>query len=158
VIIARVATVRVTQFVDGSVHEAETCWYDTARWPDWVDELSRVIAVEGDWPRAGANVTWQSGPAGRGRVRERVVAYEPLAGQTLEVEDDAVTGTQQVSFEATEGGVEVTLSLAYSIKRRSPLTPLIDVLFVRRPMTISLAKTLSRFGVVLAESREPSVG
>jgi hypothetical protein len=156
--IGGVATVAAKQTVDGSVPEAEAFWYDTARWPDWVDELARVIAVEGDWPRPGASVTWQSGPAGRGRVRERVVAYEPLAGQTLEVEDDSITGTQQVEFVPVEGGVEITLSLAYAIKRRSPLTPLIDRLFVRRPMTISLTRTLSRFAAALAESREASVG
>ena len=152
------ATVSVTQFVDGTVHDAESCWYDTARWADWVDELARVVTVERDWPRPGATVTWESGPAGRGRVRERVIAYEPLAGQTVEVEDDSITGTQRVVFEPTGDGVEVQLSLSYSIKRRSPVTPLVDLLFVRRPMTTSLTRTLSRFGVALAESRGPSVG
>jgi Polyketide cyclase / dehydrase and lipid transport len=144
--------------LDGTVHEAETCWYDTTRWRDWVDELARIVAVDGDWPKRGATVIWESGPAGRGRVRERVVAYEPLAGQTVEVEDDSISGTQRVVFDPAGDGVEVQLSLSYSIKRRSPLTPLLDLLFVRRPMTISLTKTLSRFGVALAESRQPSVG
>jgi hypothetical protein len=153
-----VTTVHVKQLLDGTVHEAETCWYDTARWPDWVDELARVVAVEGDWPQRGASVIWESGPAGRGRVRQTVIAYEPLAGQTVEIEDDSITGTQRVEFEPTGGGVEVQVSLRYSIKRRSPLTPLLDVLFVRRPMTISLTRTLSRFGAALAESRQPSVG
>ena len=50
------------------------------------------------------------------------------------------------------------LTLRYSIKRRSPLTPLVDLLFVRRPMTISLTRTLTRFAVALAGSRQPSVG
>ena len=153
-----VATVSVRQLLEGTVHEAETCWYDTARWPDWVDGLARIVAVEGDWPRRGATVIWESGPAGRGRVTERVIEYEPLAGQTVEVEDDSITGTQSVAFDPAGDGVEVELSLTYSIKRRSPLTPLVDRLFVRRPMTLSLAKTLSRFGAALAESRQPSVG
>jgi hypothetical protein len=153
-----VRTVRVTQRLDASVHEAETCWYDTARWPGWVDSLARVIAVEGEWPRVGATVVWESGPAGRGRVRERVIVYEPLAGQTVEVEDDSISGTQRVAFNPVDAQVEVELTLSYSIKRRSPLTPVIDVLFVRRPMTISLTKTLSRFAVVLAESRHAGVG
>ncbi len=152
------STVRVKQLLDGTAHDAETCWYDTARWPDWVDELARIVVVEGDWPQAGATVIWESGPAGRGRVRETVVAYEPLAGQTVEVEDDSITGTRRVAFDPTGDGVEVQLRLSYSIKRRSPFTPLVDLLFVRRPMTTSLAKTLTRFGVALAESRQPSVG
>jgi Polyketide cyclase / dehydrase and lipid transport len=153
-----VATVRVTHSLDGSVHEAETCWYDVARWPDWVDGLTRVVAVEGDWPQPGAKVIWESGPAGRGRVTERVTAYEPLAGQTVEIEDDSIRGTQRVLFAPAEHGAQIELTLSYSIKRRSPLTPLVDVLFVRRPMTISLTKTLHRFGLALADSRQPSVG
>ena len=152
------ATVRVTHLFDGSVHEAETCWYDVARWPDWVDGLTRVVAVEGDWPRPGAKVTWESGPAGRGRVTERVTAYEPLAGQTVAVEDDSISGTQRVVFDPAEDGVQIELTLSYAIKRRSPLTPLVDLIFVRRPMTISLTKTLGRFGLALADSRQPSVG
>ncbi len=148
----------VRQAFPGSVQEAERCWYDTDRWPEWIDELARVVAVEGDWPRPGATVTWESGPAGRGRVRECVLAYEPMVGQTLEVEDDSIRGHQSVSFTAVEHGVEIALSLRYVIKRRSPLTPLLDVLFVRRPMATSVARTLTRFGLRLAESREPSVG
>jgi Polyketide cyclase / dehydrase and lipid transport len=153
-----VATVRVNQLLDGTVHEAETCWYDTSRWPEWVDELTRVVAVEGDWPWPGATVIWESGPAGRGRVRERVIAYEPLGGQTVEVEDDSITGTQRVAFDPAAEGVELQLALSYSIKRRSPLTPLLDLVFVRRPMTISLTRTVTRFALALAGSREPNVG
>ena len=157
-IIARLATVRVTDSFECSVHEAETRWYDVARWPDWVDGLTRVVAVEREWPRLGASVTWESGPAGRGRVTERVIEYEPLAGQTVEVEDGSIRGTQRVEFDPGRNGVRIALTLSYSIKRRSPLTPLVDLLFVRRPMTISLTKTLERFGLALAASREPSVG
>jgi hypothetical protein len=91
-------------------------------------------------------------------VQERVIAYEPLAGQTVEVEDDSIRGTQTVAFNPADGGVEIELALSYSIKRRSPLTPVIDLLFVRRPMAISLTKTLTRFAVVLADSRQDGVG
>jgi hypothetical protein len=140
------------------VHEAETRWLDTARWPRWVDGLQRVVEVDGDWPRPGSSVVWESGPAGRGRVRERVVDYEPLAGQTLEVEDDSLRGLQSVLFTPVEGGVEVALALEYTIKRRSLVMPLVDRLFVRRPMATSLGKTLAGFAVELAESRHPTVG
>jgi hypothetical protein len=153
-----VGSVRVSESFPGSVHEAETCWYDTSRWPQWVDELAHVISVEGEWPSHGSVVKWQSGPAGRGRVTERVVDYEPLQRYTVEVEDDSITGEQTASFDPVEDGVEVTLALAYRIKRRSPLTPLIDVLFVRRLMITSLQKTLGSFGAVLAESRRSGVG
>ncbi len=35
----------------------------------------------------GGGVTWESGPAGRGRVTETVVDYVPAGGQTVEVGD-----------------------------------------------------------------------
>jgi hypothetical protein len=153
-----VGAVRVSESFPGSVHEAERCWYDTASWPRWVDELARVVSVEGEWPQHGSAVIWQSGPAGRGRVTERVVEYEPLEGYTVEVEDDSITGEQKVSFDPVEDGVEVELALRYRIKRRSPLTQLVDALFVRRVMIGSLEKTLGGFGGVLAESRRSGVG
>lgn len=148
----------VSEVFPGSVHEAESCWYDTGRWPQWVSGLVRVTGVAGDWPMPGASVSWESGPAGRGRVRETVTAYQPLAGQTLAVEDDSISGTQSVAFSPAPDGVEVALTLEYVIKRRSPFTPIVDRLFVRRPMTISLTETLTRFGAALAQSRRSSVG
>src|SRR5438067_2519823 len=142
----------------GSVHEAEMLWYDTPRWPSWVDGLDRVTGVEPRWPQLGATVTWQSGPAGRGRVVERVVAYEPLSGQTVEVQDDSIRATQTVSFVPEDANVAVTLSLGYELKRRSPLMRVVDVLFIRRAMTRSLEQTLSRFGAELGAARRPDVG
>ena len=88
---------RVALTLPGSVHEAERLWYDTGRWPSWVDGLAEVTAVDPGWPHAGASVTWSSGPAGRGRVVERVVEHEPLAGQELEVEDDSLRGRQRIT-------------------------------------------------------------
>lgn len=134
----------------GSVHEAETLWYDIDRWVAWVDGLEAIVSVDGDWPSVGASVVWQSGPAGRGRVTERVAEHEPLEGQTVEVQDDSITGRQSVTFTPDEHAVEVTLRLEYRIKRRSPITPLLDVLFVRNAFKASLRATLHRFGVELA--------
>lgn len=140
------ATVRVTGTFRGTVHQAECCWYDTARWPSFMDEVARVIQVSVPWPEAGGSVVWESGPAGRGRVSERVVSYEPLSGQTVAVEDATMTAEQTVWFVPAPEGVEVVLELEYRIKRRNPLTPLIDVVFIRRLMAGSLARTLTRFG------------
>jgi len=152
-----VPTVRVAEALPGSVHEAETCWYDTRRWPAWIDGLARVVAVEGDWPSAG-RVIWESGPAGRGRVVEDVVEQEPLHGQTVAVEDDSIEGRQSVSFTPVEAGVEVALALSYRIKKRSVFTPLVDLLFVRRAMATSLRTTLLRFGAELSSARRADVG
>ena len=141
--------VQVAQTFPGSVAEAEVRWYDTAGWPAWVDGCDRVVGVDGPWPRVGAAVTWESGPAGRGEVTERVAAQQPGTGQTLEVRDASITGRQTVTFTAAPGGVTVTLRLEYRLLRRSPILPIIDLLFIRRAMAQSLERTVSRFGARL---------
>jgi hypothetical protein len=143
--------VTATQTFRGSVSAAESRWYDVTRWASWVDGFDHLVETSGDWPQAGSSVTWQSGPAGRGRVTERVIAHEPLEGQTLKVEDDAIRGRQRVSFTPDDEHVEVKLSLEYEIKQSSFFTPLIDLLFIRRAMAASLNATLGRFGGQLSE-------
>jgi hypothetical protein len=133
-----------------SVSEAQARWYDTERWPAWIDGLRRVTTVEGDWPQAGARVTWESNPVGRGCVVEVVLSYEPGVGQTLEVQDDSIRGRQSVSFGALDGGVAVELALEYELKARTLATPVVDALFIRRAMTASLHTTLAGFGAELA--------
>jgi hypothetical protein len=141
--------VEVTLGFPGSVHDAESLWYDTGRWVAWVDGLDAVVSVDGDWPRVGATVVWQSGPAGRGRVTERVVEYEPLGGQTVDVKDDALTGRQSISFAPDEHAVEITLRLEYRVTKRSIVTPIVDLLFIRNAVRASLRATLARFGLEL---------
>jgi Polyketide cyclase / dehydrase and lipid transport len=147
-------SVTVARSFPGTVSEAERCWYDTERWYRWVDGLDRVLAVDRAWPDPGGSVRWESNPAGRGQVTERVVAREPRHGQTLEVQDASIRGRQRVAFAALDPGVEVTLTLEYEIERRTPLTPLVDLLFIRRAMATSLATTVSRFGIELQAARQ----
>jgi hypothetical protein len=78
-------------------------------------------------------------------VTERVVSYEMRLGQTLEVEDATLMGRQSVSFAPGPDSVEVTLTLDYRIKDRTPFTPLVDLLFVRRVMADALRRTVTRF-------------
>ena len=61
-----------------------------------------------------ASAHW-SGPAGRGRVVERVIAYEPLRGQALEVDDDSISGRQSVAFAGAGERVQVSLTLDYKL-------------------------------------------
>jgi Polyketide cyclase / dehydrase and lipid transport len=144
--------------VSGSVHEAQTCWLDVSRWPDWVDGVARVVSVDGGWPAVGARVVWESGPSGRGRATEVVRAYVPLERLVVFVEDSLMQGEQSVTFEPAAAGVQVEVKLEYRIKRRSPFTLLIERLFVRRPMALSLSRTLERFGSALDASRARSLG
>jgi Polyketide cyclase / dehydrase and lipid transport len=150
-----VRAIRVTQTVPGTVYDVEQRWYDTSRWPIWIEGLRRVVHVSEGWPGVGSSVTWDSGPAGRGHVVERVVAHEALAGQTVEVEDASIIGRQSVAFVPVHDGVEVQLALSYEVRKRSLFTPLVDALFIKRAMTTSLATTLGRFGAEMGSRRAP---
>jgi polyketide cyclase/dehydrase/lipid transport protein len=140
--------------VPGLASEAEALWYDHRRWPTFVDGLHHVARIEGDWPRAGARVVWDSHPGGRGRVVERVVAFEPRAGQTLEVEDERLRAVQRVAFTPVGGGVVVALELGWTRKEQRGVAAIVEGLFVRRPQRASLERTLRRFATELASERE----
>jgi hypothetical protein len=125
---------------------AEELWYDTRRWPTFVDGLGHVQRVEDGWPRQpGALVVWDSKPGGRGRVLERVVSFEARVGQTLEVEDEKIHGRQTVGFKPGSESCTISLELDYAIKQDRGVPGIVDFLFVRRPMRESLKRTLNRF-------------
>jgi polyketide cyclase/dehydrase/lipid transport protein len=134
--------VSVTTMVPGRVVEAEELWYDPHRWAAWIDGFGHVAKLEGEWPQPGARLLWDSRPQGRGRVLEVVVAYEPRGGQTLEVEDEKLTGVQTVAFEPVGDEVRVNLTLEYSLKEGNRL---LDLLFVRRALRDSLNRTVTQF-------------
>ena len=139
--------VRATTTVPGRVVEAEELWYDRYRWAAWIDGFGHVIKLEGDWPHESARLVWESRPRGRGRVQEVVTAYEARTGQTVDVEDAQLNGTQTVSFEpAGPDDVRVTLDLEYTLKNRSLFKRAADLFLIRHDMTASLQRTLDRFG------------
>ena len=134
--------VSVTTTVPGRVVDAEELWYDPNRWAAWIDGFGHVAKLEGEWPQIGARLLWDSRPQGRGRVLERVVAYEPRSGQSVAVEDEKLTGVQTVAFEPVGDEIRVSLTLEYSLKEGNRL---LDILFVRRALRDSLNRTLTRF-------------
>ena len=114
-----------------------------------------MAIYHGDWPAVGSRTVWDSLRNGRGRVAEQVLEYEPGVTQLVELEDPSLYGTQRVRFEAVEGGCEISLELAYELKRgRGPGARLTDVLFVRRALADALRRTLRRFAVELEAERE----
>jgi hypothetical protein len=131
--------------VPGRVSDAEALWYDPVRWASWVDGFGHVVEVGEGWPAAGARVVWDAPPGGRGRVIERVVAYEPRTGQELTVEDERLRGRRRVSFTPAEEGVTVGLELEYELKQRHALTWAVDVFSVRPAVAASLRRTVARF-------------
>jgi hypothetical protein len=146
-----VGTVSVSRTVPGPLAGVQARWYLVDEWPRWVDGLERIEGVEGDWPGAGAVVRWTSRPLGRGAVRELVLDYEPGAGQTLEVCDESIDGTQAVSFTEVPEGVEIELALNYRLRSHPVLMLPVDLLFVRRAMRASLRATLDAFGLMVEE-------
>ena len=130
--------------VAGPVGDAEALWYDVGRWPAFVDGFAAVVRRDDGWPDRG-RLVWDSTPAGRGRVAETVTAFRPGGGQTAEVEDERLTGTQTVAFEIAGEHTRITLSLDYRLKDRNPLTPMVDLLFVRRALNDALRRTVVRF-------------
>jgi len=146
--------VRARIDVPGQASDAEALWYDTRRWPTFVDGLKHVARTTGEWPHPGAEVVWDAHPGGRGRVLERVVAYEARRGQAVAVEDERIRATQRIGFAPHADGVAVTLELDYEFKDpRLRFAPL-DLLFVRRPQREALQRTLRRFAAELRAERE----
>jgi hypothetical protein len=132
---------------------AERLWCDPASWPAWVEGFARLVRSAGDWPAPGATIEWQSSPAGRGDVREQVVAHEPGVSLTTTFADDRSRGTQLVRFAPLDDGVAVTLELDYTLTGIRFGAFVLDALFVRRAIRDSLRRMLQRFGQELAAQR-----
>jgi hypothetical protein len=142
--------------IPGRISELEALWYDTSRWPSFVDGFHHVVSRDDEWPAQGT-IVWDSTPGGRGRVAEYVQRHEARVGQTADVEDERITGTQTLAFEVRpENRVLMTLELRYALKERplGPVSTLVDVLFILPRQRDALNRTLARFARELAVERE----
>jgi hypothetical protein len=144
--------------VEARISEAEALWYDTSRWPTFIDGFHHVARVDDTWPAAGS-MTWDSHPGGRGRVVEVVRAYEARVGQTAAIEDPQVSGVQKISFAALDTGkTRIALELEWHLKEKQLYGPLrwaVDLVFIRPRQREALARTLLRFKRELAVQLEP---
>ena len=133
---------KVVELPDGVTAEAAyELWVDTSRWPTFIDGFKHVETISDDWPDEGAKLVWQSPPAGRGRVTEKVVANEPGSKFATIVFEERLAGTQTVTFTPQA----ITLELEYELQQGGPLKALVDALFIRRSQSESLTRTLLRF-------------
>jgi hypothetical protein len=144
----RVAGAEVT--VPLEPERARELWTDVRRWPTFVEGFSSAVELSGDWPREGSKLVWQSTKAGRGRVTERVADAAPERFST-QVYEDALTGTQTVSFVSASEGTGVELRLEYELNRYGPLRAVADLLFIRRALRDALRRTLRNFAVEAEE-------
>ena len=147
--------VAVRQRVALSPADALRLWTDVSRWPTFVDGFARALRLDREWPQPGSQLVWESVPRGRGRVTERVEAYDPGGRFATRVFEEQLSGAQTVEvarMEDEEGGTMTVLGLEYELQRfQGILGRLADVLFIRRALRDSLRRTLRRFAI---EARE----
>ena len=139
-------TVRANNGLAAPVALASRLWTDTNRWPTFVDGFDHILEIDESWPEPGSKVVWQSGPAGRGRVTERIVERDETHVVT-EVYEDQLHGRQSLFFEP---GL-VTMQLDYELAKSGPLSRITDVLFIRRALMMALDRTLRRFSTEAAD-------
>lgn len=123
-------------------------YFDPDRWRSWVDQFDHTVTSDG-YPDVGGTLVWQSNPAGRGRVAERVLAHEERRLHVVSFEDPSTTGTLEVRFEmaATGSGgdgrnTRVEQKLDYKLSNGGPLNAVTDRLFIRSQMRGSLERSL----------------
>jgi hypothetical protein len=146
--------VRVSTMVQAPPATAERLWFDTSRWPSFIEGFRTIVEVSDTWPDTHSRVVWDSSPQGRGRVMETVIGYQPGAVHASEIEDPRMRGKQLLTWEPRpDGGVDVTLALEYELRGDvpKPLRPVVDALFVRRAVRDSIKRTLDSFAVEAEE-------
>lgn len=127
-------------------------WTDVGRWPSFVEGFARMVERAPEWPDEGARVVWASTASGRGEVTEEVAASEPGIAFKTQLQEEALRGTQQVTFaRADDGRTRVELRLDYRLARQGPLQAVADVLFIRRALHQALERTLGRFAAEAAD-------
>jgi hypothetical protein len=139
-----VALIERTGFAPVTPLVAQRLWVDTNRWPTFVDGFGHVVELDEAWPDPGSKLVWESTPAGRGRVTERIREYGDAIVAT-EVFDAQMHAVQTVRFEPAEDGCHALLGLDYELQTGGPLRRLTDVLFIRRALAMALERTLRRF-------------
>ena len=112
--------------------------------PSWTAS-STSPRSQGDWPRAAR--AWSGTPTrgGRGRVVERVVAYEPRSGQERRGRGrEAARDPAGRPSRRTSDGGRGHARAALRAKQERGVVAVVDFLFVRRPQRESLQRTLRR--------------
>jgi hypothetical protein len=127
-------------------------WSEVDRWAAFVEGLGQIARLDGDWPQAGAAVTWDSTPYGRGRVVERVLRCAPESELVVEVDEDRLTAVKRLTLGSLEDGVRVGAELDYRLRGSRWLNLAVDWLFVRRALRDALARELQAVATELHAS------
>ena len=138
------AKVEASVEIPAALAEVWDLYFDRDRWPAWVDGFAAVVSAAG-YPEPGGELVWRSTAAGRGQVRERVLAHEPRSLHRIGYEDPESRGRLATEFAIVPGGerlTRVTQRLEYEIKGGGILSPVTDLLFIRSQMRRSLERSL----------------
>jgi hypothetical protein len=126
-------------------------WTDATRWATFVEGFARVIEQDPGWPEEGSRLVWESVPAGRGRVTEKVARGATADRFATQVFEERLMGLQTFRAAESAAGSRVELSLEYTLTKYGPLGGLADAIFIRRAVQDSLRRTLTRFAVEAEE-------
>jgi hypothetical protein len=126
-------------------------WADTTRWPTFVEGFARVVEQDPAWPAEGSRLVWESIPAGRGRVTEKVVRGAAADRFATQIYEERLMGVQTLRAAESEAGSRVELSLEYTLTKYGALGGVADAIFIRRALRDSLRRTLARFAVEAEE-------
>ncbi len=138
------AVVEASVEVDLSLAETWDVFFDQVRWPSWVDGFAKVVADEG-YPEEGGTLRWQSIPAGRGEVSERVLEHEHRRRHLIAFTDPATGGELVTTFSIAGEGTVVEQKLDYRLSERGPLSWLASVFFVKSQLRASMHRSLVAF-------------
>jgi hypothetical protein len=126
-------------------------WTDLDRWPSFIEGFARTLECSPDWPAGNARLIWESTPAGRGRVTEKVAQGQGPDRFVTHVYEERLLGTQTFRVVESTGGSRAELSLEYALTKYGPLSAVADAIFIRRAIRDSLRRTLFRFSVECEE-------
>ena len=126
-------------------------WADAQLWPTYVEGFARVVEQDPAWPAEGSRLVWESVPAGRGRVTEKVVRGAAADRFATQIFEERLIGVQTFRAAESEAGSRVELSLEYTLTKYGALGGVADAIFIRRALRDSLRRTLARFAVEAEE-------
>jgi hypothetical protein len=138
-----VAELNESVLVGASLADVWRYYFEPSGWPAWVDGFHAVESADG-YPETGGTLVWRSTPAGRGTVRERVLAHEPRTLHRIAFADPESSGELTTRFEVEGEATRVTLELSYQLGSSGVFAWLTERIFVRGQVRQSLQRTLAR--------------
>lgn len=132
--------------VEASLAETWDAYFDPRLWGSWVDGFQTQVERSPGYPaEVGSALVWRSIPAGRGTVRERVLAHEERRLHRIAFADPAMEGELETRFAIEGSGTRVRQEMSYRLLDRGPISRLGALLFVKAQIRSSMERSLAAF-------------